>query len=139
MYLDEGVKESKRQDDHGCKRCCHQHDDADLHEFEDVAQHHLQAIRDHAVNGINLFGKAVEQVATGCALEEGHGRAQHVDQQVHVQVARGNDAADGDGNSRTKDGNTWGKVRRCFESRLIIFFLWKKHKYIINISVKQIL
>lgn len=60
MYLYKGVKESERQDDHSCKRCRHQHDDADLHEFKDIAQHHLQAIGDHAVDGINLFGKAVE-------------------------------------------------------------------------------
>lgn len=106
MYLDKGVKESERQDDHGCKRRRHQHDDADLHEFKDVAQHHLQAIGNHAVDGVNLFGKAVEQVSTGRALKERHRRAQHVDEQVHVQVAGGDDAADGDGDGRTKDGDT---------------------------------
>lgn len=106
MYLDKGVKQSERENYHGCKRCRHQHDDADLHEFKDIAQHHLQAIGDHAVDGINLFGKAVEEVAAGRALKERHGGAQHVHQEVHVQVARGDDATDGDGDSRTKDGDT---------------------------------
>lgn len=106
LYLDKGVKESERQDDRGCKGRRHQHNDADLHEFKDVTQHHLQAVGDHAVDGVDLFGEAVEQVPAGCALEEGHGRAQHVDQQVHVQVAGGDDSADGDGDSCTKDGDT---------------------------------
>lgn len=106
MYLDKGVKESQRQDDHDCEGRRHQHDDADLHEFKDVAQHHLQAVGDHAVDGVNLFGKAVEEVAAGRALKERHGRVQHVDQQVHVQLARSDDAADGDGDGRTKDGDT---------------------------------
>lgn len=106
MYLDKGVKESERQDDHGGEWRRHQHDDADLHEFKDVAQHHLQAVGNHAVDGVDLFGKAVEQVSAGRALKEGHGRAQHVDQQVHVQVAGGDDAADGDADSRAKDGDT---------------------------------
>lgn len=105
-YLNKGVKEGKRHNDGSCKGSGHQHYDADFHELEDVAQHHLQAFRDHAVDGIDLFGEAVEEVAAGCALEEGHGRAQHVDEQVHVQVARGDDAADGDGDSRTKDGDS---------------------------------
>lgn len=105
-YLDEGVKEGERQDDHSCKGCRHQHDDADLHEFEDVAQHHFQAVGHHAVDGVDLFGKAVEQVAAGRALEERHGRAQHIEQQVHVQVARGDDATEGDGNGCSEDGDT---------------------------------
>lgn len=107
MYLNKGVKEGEGHDDGGGKGSGHQHDDADLHQLEDVAQHHLQAFGHHAVDGVNLLGEAVEEVAAGRALEEGHGRAQHVDEQVHVQVAGGDDAADGDGDCRAKDGDSW--------------------------------
>lgn len=106
MYLNTSVKEGEGQNYHCGERCCHQHDDADLQELKGVAQHHLQPFGHHAVDGINLFGEAVEKVATGRALKEGHGRAQHVHQQIHVQVTRGDDAADGDGDSGTEDADT---------------------------------
>lgn len=113
-YLDEGVEESEGQDDHGGEGRRYQHDDADLHQLKDVAQHHLQALGDHAVDGVDLFGEAVEEVAAGRALEERHGRVKDVEQQVHVQVAGGDDAADGDGHGGAEDGDAWRERRNSF-------------------------
>lgn len=106
VYLNAGVQEGEGQDYDRSERRRHQHYDADLQELEGVAQHHLQAFGHHAIDGVDLFGEAVEEVATGRALKERHGRAQHVHQQVHVQVTGGDDAADGDGDGGAKDADT---------------------------------
>jgi len=86
-YLNEGVEEGQGQDEDGGEGRGHHDDDADLQQLEDVAQHHAQALGDHAVDGVDLLGESVEQVAAGRALEEGHGRVEHVVEQFGVQVA----------------------------------------------------
>lgn len=74
-----------------------QQDDADLQELKEVAQHHLQPVGDHAVDGVHLLGEAVQEVPAGRRLEEGDGRAQHAEEEVGVEVAGRHDAAQGNG------------------------------------------
>ena len=86
-YLHKGVQNCQGQEDHSSKGSRQQHDDEDLHQLEKVVQHHLQSFGYHAINGINLFSEAVQQIATGRRLKEGHGGVEHIIQEVHVQVA----------------------------------------------------
>ncbi|KAG7215737.1 hypothetical protein INR49_021958 [Caranx melampygus] len=77
----------EREEYQPCDWCGQQHDNADLQQLEQVPQHHLQPIRDHAVNGIDLFGETVQEVSTGGHLKEGHGRMQDTVQKIGMKMA----------------------------------------------------
>lgn len=109
-YLNESIEESKRKQDHASKRSGHQHNDADFQQFEEVPQHHSQAVGNHAVDGVDLLGEAVQKVPARRALEEGHGRAEHIVQQVQVQVAGSNYSSQRDGHGGPKNGSAWNQV-----------------------------
>lgn len=59
-YLHKSIEEHQWKDDDGSEGRGQKHYDADFHQLEEVAQHHLQAVWNHAVNGINLLGESVE-------------------------------------------------------------------------------
>lgn len=99
-HLDEDIEEDQRQDDEAGEGRGQQQDHQHLEQLEQVAQHHLEAVRDHAVDGVHVAGEAVEQVPTGRDLEEGDGRAQDAEQQGGVKLARGHHTAQGDGQRR---------------------------------------
>lgn len=99
-HLDEDIEEDQRQDDEASEGRGQQQDHQHLEQLEQVAQHHLEAVRDHAVDGVHVAGEAVEQVPTGRDLEEGDGRAQDAEQQGGVKLARGHHTAQGDGQRR---------------------------------------
>lgn len=85
-YLDKGIEQSQWQYDHSCKRSRHQHDNANLQKFEHIAQHHLQPIRDHAINGVYLFRETIEKVTTGCTLKERHRRVKYIVEKVQMKM-----------------------------------------------------
>lgn len=111
--LDEDVEQSQRKNDDSGDGRGHEHDDADLQQLEDVSQHHLKGLGDHAVDGVDLLGEAVEEVSARRALEERHGRAQDAMQKVQVKMARSDDASQRDGYGGGKDGDPWNKHREA--------------------------
>lgn len=72
FYLDEDVDAGQGKKHQAGVGRSQQHDDADFQQLEQVTQHHLQTLRDHAVNGVYLFGEAVQEVPAWRDLKKGH-------------------------------------------------------------------
>ncbi len=105
-YLDKGIEQSQWQYDHSCKRSRHQHDNANLQKFEHIAQHHLQPIRDHAINGVYLFRETIEKVTTGCTLKERHRRVKYIVEKVQMKMPGCNYSSKWNGHSSAKNCNS---------------------------------
>lgn len=71
--LHEEVEQAQEGNEDGHQRCGDEDDDTSAHHVEHRTHEHLDYVGDHRVNGVHLLGKAVDQVATGRPLEEGHG------------------------------------------------------------------
>lgn len=106
-YLHKKVEHTKKWNDDSHQWCGNQDDNTRAHHVEHRAHEHLNDAGDNWVNGVNLLGKAVDQVAAGCSLKKGHRWAEDVVQHGLVEVAGRQDAPNGHGEGVTKDCHTW--------------------------------
>ncbi len=106
-YLYEDVDTGEGKEHQPCEGSGQQQNDADLQQFEQVTQHHLQPIRNHAINCVDFFGEAVQQVSAGRDLKEGHGWVQDTVEKIGVKVTRCYNTTQSNGKCRPKHGHPW--------------------------------